>query len=398
MSGGEMLVALGWLLLAGPPHPATTAPIAEHRPPIHLGAVGGRIALWTDRDDPYHRGEGARVYLELDQPAFVTVFRVDTDGRVRVLFPREPWSDPYVRDDREAIELPGNRGGRSFIVDDYPGVGYLFAIASPQPFDYDPIARGDYWDYRLIDGGRIQRDPYVVLTDLAERIAPGADYDYDVVPYYVERHYDYPRFLCYDCHAYASYDQWDPYRRSCSRFRVVIYDDPRYYPYRAGRGRNVVVSRPTHPGARFVFRDAEPGRDYVSREQSGGRTDDEGRRHGGADSRTSEDVGGPGSVPTPGIPSLGRRQERPPELSPARRIIEESRRRETSDSEARRANGFQAAPESEPRPDSERSHEPGRSPKANPTPEPSPRTTTPSVRRSPSPKSTGEPELRRRKP
>ena len=100
-----MLVALGWLLFAGPPHPAATAPIAEHRPPIHLGAVGGRIALWTDRDDPYHRGEGARVYLELDQPAFVTVFRVDTDGRVRVLFPREPWSDPYVRDDREAIGL-----------------------------------------------------------------------------------------------------------------------------------------------------------------------------------------------------------------------------------------------------------------------------------------------------
>ena len=393
-----MLVALGWLLLAGLPRPTGTDPIADHRPPVHLGAVG-RIALWTDRDDPYHRGEGARVYLQLDAPAFVTVFRVDTDGRVRVLFPREPWSDPYVRDDRQTIELPGNRGGRSFIVDDSPGVGYLFAIASPEPFDYDPIARGDYWDYRLIDGGRIQRDPYVVLTDLAERIAPGADYDYDVIPYYVERHYDYPRFLCYDCHAYASYDQWDPYRRSCSRFRVVIYDDPRYYPYRAGRGRNVVVSRPTHPGARFVFRDAEPGRAYVSREQGGGGTDDEGRLRGGAEGRTSEDVGGPGSVPTPGIQSLGGGPgNRPPALSPARRIIEERRRKETIDSEAGPANDLQAAPGRERSPDAERKPEPDQAPATKRAQEPPRRTTTPSVRQSPSPKSTGEPELRRRKP
>jgi Domain of unknown function (DUF4384) len=376
-----MLVALGWLLLAGLPHPAGTTPIApDYRPPAHPSAAGGRVALWTDRDDPYHRGEGARVYLELDRPAFVTVLRIDTDGRVRVLFPREPWSDSYIRDDREKIELPGNRGGRSFIVDDYPGVGYLFAIASPEPFDYDPIARGDYWDYRLIDGGRIQRDPYVVLTDLAERIAPHADYDYDVVPYYVERHYDYPRFLCYDCHAYASYDQWDPYRRSCSRFRVVIYDDPRYYPYRAGRGRHVVVSRPTHPGARYVFRDAEPGRDYVSRETTGGRTDDEGRRRDGADGRTSQDVGGPGSVPTPRARSLGGREgDRPRELSPAPRILQERRRLEPADSEPRRKENRQAEPEAERRP------EPARR-------------TAPTVRQNPAPKSTGEPELRRRKP
>jgi hypothetical protein len=283
-------------------------------------------------------------------------------------------------------------------VDDYPGVGYLFAVASPEPFDYDPISRGDYWDYRLIDGGRIRRDPYVVLTDLAERIAPGADYDYDVVPYYVERHYDYPRFICYDCHAYASYDQWDPYRRSCSRFRIVIYDDPRYYPYRSGRGRNVVASRPTHPGARYVFRDAEASHDYVTREPGGGRADDAGRRRAGADGVTSEDVGGRGSVPTPGTQPRAGREDEGPALSPARRTVEERRRREATDTAARRASDLQArpapdqpkdtgaAPDHEPVPPSARTAEPAR------------RGVTPSVRRTPTPRSTGEPELRRRKP
>ena len=28
-----------------------------------------------------------------------------------------------------------------------------------------------------------------------------------------------PRFLCYDCHAYASYAYWDPYAYACVRFR-----------------------------------------------------------------------------------------------------------------------------------------------------------------------------------
>src|SRR5215207_4292883 len=139
-----MLVTLGWLVLASLPQPRPTTidstPSTVHRP------SSGRVTVWSDRDVPYRRGESARVYISVDEPSYVTVFRVDTDGRLRVLFPREPWTDTYVR---------------------------------------------------------IQGDPYVRLTDLAARIAPDGDYDYDIAPYYVDRRYDYPRFVCYDCHAYA---------------------------------------------------------------------------------------------------------------------------------------------------------------------------------------------------
>ena len=151
--------------------------------------------------------------------------------------------DAAARVRQQTLEVTQGRGNQAFIVDDYPGIGYLFAVASPNPLDFTEITRGDYWDYRVIDDGRIQGDPYVALTDLAARIAPVGDYDYDVVPYYVERHYDYPRFVCYDCHAYAGYSDWDPYRSSCTRFRVVIRDDPRYYPYRYG-GRKERRPRP----------------------------------------------------------------------------------------------------------------------------------------------------------
>jgi hypothetical protein len=355
------------MLLTGLPLPSST-------PAPSIGSTAGRVEIWTGRDEPYRRGEGARVYLRTDEPAHVTVFRVDTDGRLRVLFPHEPWGDTYVRDRRE-FELSGSRGGRSFIVDDYPGVGYLFAIASRDPFDYQDITRGDYWDYRLVDGGRLRGDPYVFLTDLADRIAGGGDYDYDIAPYYVDRRYDYPRFVCYDCHAYAAYDEWNPYERACSEFRLVVYDDPRYYPYRYNRGRNVVADRLAHPGPRYVFRDADPRSEYVTRLQ---------RRRPDEPARTSDDVGGQGSVPAPGTQSLGRRTVRERQLEPpsARPL---DRERLPGDAERPQDAGKPRKRKDDGQPNGLK-------------PQEGERRIAPPRRPARPPESTGEPELRRRRP
>lgn len=351
-----MLVTLGWMLVAGLPLIRFTT-IPDGHPPTRVSA-GGRVAVWTDRDDPYARDEGARVYLRVDQPAYVAVFRVDTDGRISVLFPREPWGDTYVRDRRE-FEIAGSQPDRSFVVDDDPGMGYLFAVAAAEPFDFRDLSRGDYWDYRLIGDGRIRGDPYVTLTDLAARIVPRGDYDYDISPYHVGRRYDYPRFVCYDCHAYAGYREWDPYRTPCTRYRVVIRDDPRYYPYRYG-GRNVVADRPAHPGPRFVFRDTDPRREPVSRAEPERRTREPDL------GRTSEDVGERGAVPAPGLPTPRRDRELTPERTPARPVPDDRRRARPAD----RPGGGDTAHDV---PDGLR---PSRA----------------------APRSTGEPELRRRRP
>jgi hypothetical protein len=363
-----MNVMLGWTLLAGLPLTSPTMKNDALSPRVAVRVeTEGQVAVWTDRDDPYDRGDGARVYVSAERPAHVAVFRVDTDGRLRVLFPREPWGDSWVRESGR-LEVAGARGGRAFAVDDDPGVGYLLAVASPRPLDFDDIARGDHWDYRAIEGGRIAGDPYVALADLAARIAPDDDYDYDISPYYVERRYEYPRFVCYDCHAYAKYDEWDPYRRACARFRVVIYDDPRYYPYRAGRGRNVVVQRAHRPEPRFVFRDADPEREYVTRVPTGGAGEYRQRQTIG---RTSRDVGGPGSVPAPSLSA-----DRPaPRMAPPLRAVP-----------------------SPPEPEEPGERETRRRLEPDPSAAP-PTTVRPSRREAPKePRSTGEPELRRRKP
>lgn len=254
-----------------------------------------RVSIWTDHDEsPYRRGDHARVYFQAQTDGYITVLRVDTDGRIRVLFPREPWEDNFARGGRSFEVL--DRNDNAFSVDDYPGVGYIFAISAPDQFQYDEFVRGDHWDYRLIADGRVRGDPYVSLTDFASRIAGPGEYDYDIAPYYVDQHYDYPRFLCYDCHSYVSYSYWNPYHYNCNRFRIVIYDDSYYYPYRYYNSRNVVIVRPYRPGPRYVFKDYNGRGNYVSRERQ--RPSDEGRRITERD-RTSADVGGRGSIPAP---------------------------------------------------------------------------------------------------
>ena len=268
-----------------------------------------RVEVWTNRgDDPFHTGEDARVYLRADRDAYVALFRVDTDGRVRVLFPRDPWDDAFVRAGRE-FAVDGGHGDDAFEIDDYPGVGYVFAVASADPFDFDAITSADHWDYRAIADGRVRGDPYVALTDLAERIVPQGsdDWDYDMAPYYVERRYEYPRFLCYDCHSYATFSYWNPYAYSCVRFRIVVFDDPYYYPYRYYGGRRVVFTRPLRPQPRFIFKDRNGVGDdrFVTRERERP-VNDNGRR-----GVRGIDVGGRGSIPVPDVAPRRQRPDRP---------------------------------------------------------------------------------------
>src|SRR5258706_6008151 len=146
-----MLAHLAILALATVP-----APVSRRRT---CGLDRPRVGLWTTRGAAavYARGERVRVFFKLDRDAFVTVFRVDTDGRVRVLFPREPWDDNFARGGRE-LEVEGRSSDDAFSIDDYPGLGYLFAVASADAVTYDAIQSRDHWDYRVIADWRERSD------------------------------------------------------------------------------------------------------------------------------------------------------------------------------------------------------------------------------------------------
>jgi hypothetical protein len=377
-----MHVTLGLLLALGSQHPSPASEITPRSDAPRRQQTAARISVWADREQPYKRGDDVRISFRSEASGHVTIMRVDTDGRIHVLFPREPWRRTFVRGG-QTLEVADSRDQASFRIEDAPGIGYLFAVTSPLPFEYDEVTRGDYWDFRSLEEGRIRGDPYVALTDLARRITPRGNFGYDIAPYYVERRYAYPRFVCNECHSYARPNQWDPYAQSCGRYRVVIYDDPAYYPYRYNGGRNVVPARPLRPAARYVFRDAEPGVEYLTRLRQ--RESHERRRREGDRGRTSVDVGGRGAVPAPGLTAEPRTTRGAEEHGPVLR-------RELAKPEER-------APADERRAQRRREKERKDSPPEGLRPaDREPRKVPPVQRGARDPQSTGEPQLRRRKP
>jgi hypothetical protein len=225
---------------------------------VRLGYEAPDVELWVSGDNLFRRGDRARVYFRTDEDAYVTIVRIDTDGRVDILFPEDPYDNAEVRGGH-TYRVYGH-GHESFVINDYPGLGYIFAIASWEPFDYERVSRGRHWDYRYA-GGRVHRDPYVAARDFAELLLEDsrASYSFDVAEYHVERRVSYPRFLCYDCHTYRPYPVWNPYSHACVRFRIVVWDDPYYYPYRRYGGRRVVYVRERVREPRYEFKELPRG-------------------------------------------------------------------------------------------------------------------------------------------
>ncbi len=212
------------------------------------------------RLDPPANGERSllrrtpvEVYIRTDREAYVTVFRADTEGRLSVLYPEHPWEENYLRPGR-TYQISTAGAGHAFMVESEPGIGYLFAVASAEAFNYRSAVRDERWDHAaFLPDGRISGDPYASFIRIAERILPAEETGYGsaLVAYLVEGQYHYPRFACYQCHAPATHPVWDPYERTCPRFALVRYSDPK-------------------AGYRYGFRDLrlaaeESDRDWISR-------------------------------------------------------------------------------------------------------------------------------------
>src|SRR5204862_493341 len=102
---------------------------------------------------------------------------------------------------------------------------------------------------------------------------------------------------------YVSYPSWSPYDYTCVRFRIVVFDDPYYYPYRYYGGTRVVFTRPYRPEPRFIFKDRQATDAFITRVRERPVNDDR-RRDVGVRGR---DLGGTGVIPPPNIQPPRRR-------------------------------------------------------------------------------------------
>ncbi len=220
--------------------------------------------VWLDRgNEPVlQRGEGVRVYYRTSQDAFVSIFHIDTNGTIRMVFPNSPQENHYARGGRDyRVLFPGSN---YWYVDDDPGMGYFFIVASPEPFNFTDLRYSHYgggWDLSYV-GRQVYRDPYLAMDDYVAALIPDWEYipyGLDFTAYNVEQRYDYPRFMCYECHGFRPYTTWNPYHYACTSFRLVIYNDPYYYPVTRYRGTRVVYVQPRRGLAHFGFKERAEG-------------------------------------------------------------------------------------------------------------------------------------------
>ncbi|MBI4520294.1 MAG: DUF4384 domain-containing protein [Gemmatimonadetes bacterium] len=155
---------------AGPPPQDAEAPV--------------RIRLSRDQD--LRQGDRVRVYLRTAADGYAVILHAEPDGRIRVLFPVDPYQDHFVRG-YEDLEIRSRGDREALVIRAARGDGTVYAGFSRDPFRLEEFASGDHWDYRLLDTWIIERgeDIEAELTALVEQMAAGSRFDYDLVRYRV---------------------------------------------------------------------------------------------------------------------------------------------------------------------------------------------------------------------
>jgi hypothetical protein len=201
---------LSAFVLAGPP--AATAPAAVQQD-------DPAIRIWLNNDGRFERGDQAKVQVKTREDGYLLVLNVDTDGRLRVLFPLDPGEDNQVRGGK-TYRIVGRGGREGFTVSNRSGSGTVYAAVSRAPFRFDGYAVGDHWDFSALDDVRLSDKPENDLSDFVRRLA-GADFDYDVLQYDVFENvvYGSPNATLYDDGGYNyAYDAGYPYYGGTSVF------------------------------------------------------------------------------------------------------------------------------------------------------------------------------------
>ena len=225
------------------------------------------IDVWTDQGEGavYYPGERIRVYFKASRDCYVTIYNVDTQGYVHLLYPAGSYDERLVMGGR-LYRVPSRGAPYDLVIGGPPGIEYVEAVASVEPFHagrpwyLDPqygdweenpwaLYGSDYEDYAedydyYVERGIVRGDPFLAIESINRRVIPpdypSSDYATAYASFYVGRRVEYPRYVCYDCH--WDHPGFDPYRTGCVVFdiridrtwvyspRIVVRDyRPRYY-------------------------------------------------------------------------------------------------------------------------------------------------------------------------
>ncbi len=162
---------------------------------VFVSNGGADIQVWVDDTwDVYPSYDDVVVNIRARRDCYATVYVVDTDGYVHVVYPFSQYDEAWIR------------GGRTYCYSGYDlglsvldgrGIAHIFAVSSPYPFDYSTYGAS------IFVGGfgfRIYGDPFVAsrlfYTSL---LSPSCRWDVVSVGFarfYIREWARYPHYLC----------------------------------------------------------------------------------------------------------------------------------------------------------------------------------------------------------
>jgi hypothetical protein len=199
-------LALGLCLLAG----AITVPAQSIAPAYDYEDYDRAkidryldVEVWTDRSDgEYYEGDNIVVHFRVNRDAFVSLYSIDTRGRVNLLFPTFPGEDNFIHGG-VTYSLPG--GGDDFDLEVYGPEGFenIQIIASRERF---PIP--DWFGGPELVADWEDRDEYMDWVNTSHFVSYGGQrFAYDRAIIYVNEWEEYYFRPVY----YPAYPSWTVY-------------------------------------------------------------------------------------------------------------------------------------------------------------------------------------------
>lgn len=117
------------------------SPRQETQPvvPISPPTIGMDVWLNKPCGSPFYTEEKALIYFKTNADGYVTIYDIDTQGKVLVIFPNENTPDNYVKAG-QGYQIPAREAGYDLIVEGPEGIEYIDAVASTDSYYH--------WDYR----------------------------------------------------------------------------------------------------------------------------------------------------------------------------------------------------------------------------------------------------------
>lgn len=202
-----------------------------------------QLDLWLDQAS-YRIGDRIAPHFVTEAGAYVTIVRITSDGQLAVLYPRrpreqKPYSASQLVNDRVPLYLSSDN---RFQVAESRGMGFVFAIASWDKFDYSYFTSGGEWSIaRLANDGRYG-DPFEIVRRFVDRTLSGSsDFSLDYVSY--EVYNDGARSRYASRYDYNTIDDFYDACISAFGLRYTPYCR-NYYP---GYYGPIIVSQPQAP-------------------------------------------------------------------------------------------------------------------------------------------------------